>query len=44
MLISRTTGIMLCQQTGGPITGLAYKREGLQAEFYNTRSLFFGFH
>ena len=23
------TGIMFCHQTGGPITGWAYKREGL---------------
>ena len=31
MLISRggKTEIMFCRQTGGPITGWVYKREGL---------------
>ena len=29
-----TTGITFCHQTDGPITGWAYKREGLSPRFY----------
>ena len=31
------TGILFCHQSGGPITGWAYSREGLYREFYGIR-------